>query len=66
MDQEERGRLWGRMIMSEKLTKHQYREGYPRSLEGKGIEYDGENNVEDMWEQVKRAIFESARECVVQ
>ena len=39
-----------------------YREGYARSLERKGVEWGGANNVELMWEQVKRAIVESARE----
>ena len=51
-----------RRIRSEKLREHQYREGYARSLEGKGVEWDGDNNVEYMWEQVKRALGESARE----
>ena len=32
------------------------------SLEGKGVEWDGDNNVEDKWEQVKRTMVESARE----
>ena len=32
--------------------KHQYKEGYSRSLEGKEVE----------WEQVKRAMVENARE----
>ena len=39
-----------RMIRSEKLREHQYREGYARSLEGKEVELDGENNGEHMWE----------------
>ena len=51
-----------RKIRSKKLREHQYREEYFRSLEGKELECDGDNNVEDMWEQVKRAIVESARE----
>ena len=51
-----------RRIRSEKLREHQYREGYVRSLEGKGVEWDGDNNVEHMWEQVKQAMVESARE----
>ena len=51
-----------RRISSEKLREHQYREGYVRSLEGKGVEGDEENNVEHMWEQVKRAMVESERE----
>ena len=31
-----------RRTISEKLREHQYREGYARSLEGKGIKGDGE------------------------
>ena len=42
-----------RRIRSKKLRKHQYREGYARSLEEKGVEWDGENNVYHMWGQVK-------------
>ena len=34
---------------SEKLREHHYREGYVRSLEKKGVEWDGDNNVEHMW-----------------
>ena len=41
--------VMARRIKSEKLTEHQYREGYGRSLKGK----DGDVNVEHMWEQVK-------------
>ena len=33
-------------IRSEKLREHQYREGYARSLKGKGVEWDGDNDVE--------------------
>ena len=33
-----------RRIINEKLREHQYREGYTRSLEGKKVEWDGENN----------------------
>ena len=51
-----------RRTRSEKLRQHQYREGYARSLERKRVEWDGDSNVEHMWEQVKRAMFESARE----
>ena len=40
----------------------QYREGYIRSLAGKGVEWDGYNNVEHVWEQVKQAMVESAGE----
>ena len=39
-----------RRIRSEELRKHQYREGYVRSLEGKELEWDGDNNVKPMWE----------------
>ena len=49
-------------IRSEKLREHQYREGYAMSLEGKGGAWDRDNNVEHMWEQVKRVMVESARE----
>ena len=49
-------------IRSEKLREHQYREEYARSLEGKRVEWDGNNNVAHMWEQVKQAMVESARE----
>ena len=52
----------GRMIRSKKLREHQYKEGYARSLEGKGVEGDGKNNVEHMREQMKQAMVESARE----
>ena len=31
-------------------------------LLGKGVEWDGDDNVERMWEQVKQAMVESARE----
>ena len=50
-----------RRIRSEKLRKHKYSEEYARSLDGKRIEWDGENNVERMREQVKWAMIESAR-----
>ena len=45
-----------------KLKEYQYREGYDRSLEGKRVEWNGENNVNHMWEQVKWAMVESAGE----
>ena len=51
-----------RRIRSKKLREHQYREGYARPLEVKGVEWDGDNNVEHMWKQVKRAMVERARE----
>ena len=45
--------------------KDRYKKGYIRSLEEKRIEGDGDNNVQHIWEQVKRAIAESAREVCV-
>ena len=50
------------MIRNEKMREHQYREGYARSLEEKGVEWDGDDNGKHMWEQVKLAMVESARE----
>ena len=50
-----------RRIKSEKLREHQKREEYARSFEWKRVEWDGENNVEHMWEQVTWAMVESAR-----
>ena len=50
-----------RMIRSEKLREHQYREGYAISLEGKRVEWNGGSNVEHMWEQGKRAKVGTAR-----
>ena len=38
------------------------KEEYAWSIEGKGVEWDGDNNVERMWAQVKQAMVESARE----
>ena len=32
-----------RRIRSEKMREHQYKEGYARSLEGKGLGWDKEN-----------------------
>ena len=51
-----------RRIRSEKLWTLQYREGYTMFFQGKIVKWDGENNVEHMWEQVKQAIVENARE----
>ena len=48
-----------RRIGSEKLREHQNREGNARFPDGKGVEWDGVNNVEYMWEQVQRAMVES-------
>ena len=49
-------------IRSEKLREHQYREWYAGSLEGERAGLNGDDNVEDIWEQVKRVMVESARE----
>ena len=38
----------GRRIRGKKLREHQYRDGYAESLEGKEIEWDGDN-VKHMW-----------------
>ena len=46
---EEKWQLGARRIKSEKLREHQNREGYARSLEGKKLDRDGDNNVEHMW-----------------
>ena len=42
-----------RRIRSEKLREHQYTEGYARFLEEKGVEWDGDDNVMHIWEQVE-------------
>ena len=52
-----------RRIRREKLREHPYREVYAWSLKGKRVEWEGDNNVEHMWEQVKRAMVESTREA---
>ena len=51
-----------RRIIIEEMRENQHREGYTRCLEGNGVEWDEENNVEHMWEQVKRNMIASARE----
>ena len=33
-----------------------------KTLEGKGVEWDGNNSAKHMWDQVKQLIIESARE----
>ena len=53
---------WARKIRSKKLGEHQYRKGYARPVENEGVEWDGESNIEYMWEQVKQALVDSARE----
>ena len=44
-----------RRIRSKKLRKHQYREGYTRSSEGKREEGDGDNDERMKWAVVKGA-----------
>ena len=44
------------------MRGHQYKEEYTRSLEGKRVEWDRENNVEHMWEQLKWAVVGSSKE----
>ena len=36
-----------------------------RALRGRELKWDGGNNVKHMWEQVKRAMVESAKEVYV-
>ena len=44
------------------MREHQYIEGYARCLESKRVDWDVNGNVEEMWEQGKRAMADSARE----
>ena len=37
-------------------------EGYAKCLESKRVDWDEGENIEQMWEQVKQAMVESARE----
>ena len=37
--------VWVRRIRSKKLRERQYKEGYARFLDGKGVEWDGDDNV---------------------
>ena len=57
-----KGENVARMMRSEKLREQHYREGYVRCLENKRTEWDGERNVEYMWNQIKLAVFGVARE----
>ena len=54
-----------RRIRSDKLRSHQYIEGYIRCFESKRVDCYVGGNVEQMWEQVKRAMADSAREMCV-
>ena len=47
-----------RRIRSEKLSEHQYREG-------KGVEWDGDDNVEHMW-GLSESGGKGPKECVVE
>ena len=49
-------------IKSEKLREHHYVEGYGRCLGGKRAELDEDRNAEQMQEQVKRGMNDTARE----
>ena len=51
-----------RRIRNEKWREHQYMEGYTRCLKSKSIDWDLVGNVEQMWEQVKQVVIDSARE----
>ena len=53
-----------RRIRSEKLREDRYKDKYARSLKGKRVKGAGDNNVEHMWEHVKREVVESVREEV--
>ena len=46
-----------RSIGSEKLREHQNIEGYARCLESERVEWDEGRNVEQMWDQRKRAML---------
>ena len=39
-----------------------YREGYGRCLKSKGVEMGENNNVEQIWEQVKQTVVDSTRD----
>ena len=51
-----------RRIRSEKLLEHQHIERYNSCLESKRVERVEDRTVEQIWEYVKRAMLESARE----
>ena len=55
-----------RRIRSEKLREHQYREENARSLEGRRVEWKGENHVEHIWEQMKLEWFKVHEKCAAQ
>ena len=40
-----RGNLVYYVFRSKKLRERQYKEGYARFLDGKGVEWDGDDNV---------------------
>ena len=50
-----------RKLRNEKLREQQYIEEYVRYFESKKLERDERRNVEHIWEQVKRAVVDSAR-----
>ena len=50
------------MVVEAKMIRRKKLREYVRSLEWKRVKRDGYDNVEHMWEQVKRAMVKSARE----
>ena len=62
MDHEGRGVDRASRIRNEKLREHQYIIEYARSLDGKRIKCDVGNNVEHLWEQVKRTLVQNSKE----
>ena len=54
--------IGARRIISETLREDRYREEYTRSLKGKRVGRDRDNNVKHMWEEVKWAMVETTRE----
>ena len=58
--------IGARGIISEKLREHQYIEGYASCLECKRVEWKEDDNVKQIWEQVKRLMLDIAREAMAQ
>ena len=51
--------IGARRIRSDKLREDQYIKGYARSLEEERVEWNGDNDAKNMWEQVKRPMVGS-------
>ena len=60
------GMIGARKIRNDKLREHHYREVYARFLEGKRVEWNGDDNVVHMWEQVKWQCMKGQEKCVAQ